>query len=87
MEAFDLLTSILEERKEEVVGVISKHQDDKLQHVQSLIQRHGEHLEVAVGLVESAIQAMEEQHMSQFIQAGGAALCNCTVKTLEVEEE
>ncbi|XP_008311755.1 tripartite motif-containing protein 54 [Cynoglossus semilaevis] len=74
VEAFDLLTSILEERKEEVVGVISKHQDDKLQHVQSLIQRHGEHLEVAVGLVESAIQAMEEQHMSQFIQSANVIL-------------
>uniref|UniRef100_A0A3Q1GNI4 Tripartite motif-containing protein 54 n=1 Tax=Acanthochromis polyacanthus TaxID=80966 RepID=A0A3Q1GNI4_9TELE len=67
---FDNLVSILEERKQELVGVITKEQDDKLKHMRSLIRRHGDHLEGAVTLVESAIQSMEEPHMSLFLQVG-----------------
>ncbi|XP_071323495.1 tripartite motif-containing protein 54 [Trachinotus anak] len=65
---FDGLVAILEERKQELVGLISKQQDDKLKHVRSLIRRHSDHLEAAVTLVESAIQSMEEPHMPLFIQ-------------------
>lgn len=62
--------AILEERKQELVGEIAKEQDDKLKHVRSLIRQHGDHLEAAVTLVESAIQFMEEPHMPLFIQVG-----------------
>ncbi|XP_040921076.1 tripartite motif-containing protein 54 [Toxotes jaculatrix] len=65
---FDGLVAILEERKQELVGQISKQQDDKLKHVRSLIRQHSDDLEAAVTLVESAIQSMEEPHMPLFIQ-------------------
>lgn len=62
--------AILEERKQELVGLITKEQDEKLKHVQSLIRQHSDHLEVGVTLVESGIQSMEEPHMPLFIQVG-----------------
>ncbi|XP_070781753.1 tripartite motif-containing protein 54 [Enoplosus armatus] len=65
---FDSLVAILEERKQELVGLITKHQDDKLKRVRALIRRHSDDLEAAVTLVESAIQSMEEPHMALFIQ-------------------
>lgn len=64
--------AILEARKQELVGLITKEQDDKLKHVRSLIRQHSDHLEAAVTLVESAIQSMEEPHMSLFIQVSKA---------------
>ncbi|XP_072218808.1 tripartite motif-containing protein 54 [Leuresthes tenuis] len=67
---FDRLVAILEDRKQELVGLITKQQDDKLKHVRSLIRRHSDHLETAITLVESTIQSMEEPHMSLFIQNG-----------------
>lgn len=60
----------MEERKRELVGLITKQQDEKLKRVRALIRRHGDDLEAAVTLVESAIQTMEEQHMPLFIQVG-----------------
>lgn len=65
---FDGLVSILEERKQKLVGLIAKQQDEKLKRVRSLIRRHGDDLEVAVTLVETAIRSMEEPHMALFIQ-------------------
>eukprot|EP00066_Takifugu_rubripes_P006564 XP_003971456.2 PREDICTED: tripartite motif-containing protein 54 [Takifugu rubripes] len=65
---FDRLVATLEERKLELVGLISKEQDHKLKRARSLIQRYGDELEAAVALVESAIRSMEEPHMSAFIQ-------------------
>uniref|UniRef100_A0A3P9AAM5 Tripartite motif-containing protein 54 n=1 Tax=Esox lucius TaxID=8010 RepID=A0A3P9AAM5_ESOLU len=60
---FDGLFAILEERKNQLVGMISHEQDDKLSYVRSLMRRHGDHLEGAVKLVETAIQSMEEPQM------------------------
>ncbi|KAF1376916.1 hypothetical protein PFLUV_G00216460 [Perca fluviatilis] len=71
---FDSLLAILEERKQELVGLITKQQDDKLKRVQSLIRQHSDHLEAAVTLVESAIQSMEEPHMPVFIQSAKVIL-------------
>uniref|UniRef100_A0A4W6DES4 Tripartite motif containing 54 n=1 Tax=Lates calcarifer TaxID=8187 RepID=A0A4W6DES4_LATCA len=73
---FDCLVAILEERKQELVGLISRQQDDKLKHVRSLIRRHSDQLEAAVTLVESAIQSMEEPHMPLFIQSAKLILEN-----------
>lgn len=67
---FDRLVATLDERKQELVGLISKEQDHKLKRTRSLIQRYGDELEVVGALVESAIQSMEEPHMSAFIQVG-----------------
>lgn len=61
----------MEERKRELVGLIAKQQDDKLKRVRGLIRRHGDELEAAATLVETAIRCMEEPHMSLFIEVGG----------------
>ncbi|KAA8582874.1 hypothetical protein FQN60_015420 [Etheostoma spectabile] len=74
---FDSLLAILDERKQELVGVIAKEQDDKLKRVQGLIRQHGDHLEAAVTLVESALQSMEEPHMAVFIQNAKVLLEKC----------
>nr|XP_046228806.1 tripartite motif-containing protein 54 [Scatophagus argus] len=71
---FDSLVAILEERKQELVGFITKQQDEKLKRVRALIRRHSDDLEAAVMLVESAIQSMEEPHMSLFIQSANVIL-------------
>lgn len=68
---FAALVAILEERKQELVGLITEEQDHKLKRVRSLIRRHGDDLEAAVTLVETAIRTLEEPHMSVFVQVGG----------------
>nr|XP_020473874.1 tripartite motif-containing protein 54 [Monopterus albus] len=71
---FDSLVAILDERRQELVGLITNEQDEKLKHVRSLIRQHGDHLEAAAALVESAIQSMEEPHMPLFIQSARVIL-------------
>ncbi|CAB1458094.1 unnamed protein product [Pleuronectes platessa] len=71
---FSGLVSVLEERKQELVGHISREQDGKLKHLRGLIRRHSDHQEAAVTLVESGIQAMEEPHMAVFIQSATVLL-------------
>ncbi|KAL4649197.1 tripartite motif-containing protein 54 [Arapaima gigas] len=65
---FDALYAALEERKRELVLRISWEQDQKLSHIHTLIRHHGDHLEVAVKLVEEAIGSMEEPQMAIFLQ-------------------
>ncbi|XP_063770991.1 tripartite motif-containing protein 54 [Pseudophryne corroboree] len=65
---FDSLYNILEERKKELLQIITKQQEDKLQYVRGLIRKHGDHLEVTSKLVESAIQSMDEPQMAAFLQ-------------------
>lgn len=60
----------LEERKQELVGLIGREQDHKLKRARALVRRLSGELEAAVALVESAIRAVEEPHMSAFIQVG-----------------
>lgn len=60
----------MDERKQELVGLITRQQDEKLKRVRALIRQHGDHLEAAVTLVESAIQSIEEPHMPLFIEVG-----------------
>ncbi|XP_030627589.1 tripartite motif-containing protein 54 [Chanos chanos] len=68
-EKFEVLSTILDERKRELVEHISCEQDQKLRHVRSLIRHHGDHLELSVKLVETAIQSMEEPQMAVFLQS------------------
>uniref|UniRef100_A0A671U9X3 Tripartite motif-containing protein 54 n=1 Tax=Sparus aurata TaxID=8175 RepID=A0A671U9X3_SPAAU len=70
---FDGLVAILEERKQELVGLITRQQDDKLRHLRSLIRRQNDDLEAAVTLVESAIQSMEEPQMPLMAAAARAS--------------
>lgn len=65
---FDQLYVILEDRKRELTETVGREQDQKLGHVRSLIRRHGDHLEMSVKLLETAIQSMEEPQMTVFLQ-------------------
>ncbi|XP_016150133.1 tripartite motif-containing protein 54 [Sinocyclocheilus grahami] len=66
---FDELYAILEDRKRELIETVGREQDQKLGHVRSLIRRHGDHLEMSVKLVETAIQTMAEPQMAVFLQS------------------
>ncbi|XP_073672787.1 tripartite motif-containing protein 54 [Garra rufa] len=66
---FDELYAILEERKRDLIETVGREQDQKLGHVRSLIRQHGDHLEMSVKLVETAIQSMEEPQMAVFLQS------------------
>ncbi|CAJ0934485.1 unnamed protein product, partial [Ranitomeya imitator] len=65
---FDSLYNILEERKKELLQMITREQEEKLQYVRGLIRQHGDNLEVTSKLVETSIQSMEEPQMAQFLQ-------------------
>ncbi|XP_008490420.1 tripartite motif-containing protein 55 isoform X1 [Calypte anna] len=67
-EKFDYLYSVLEERKNEMTQIITRTQEEKLEHVRSLMKKYGDHLEAVSKLVESGIQFMEEPEMAVFLQ-------------------
>ncbi|XP_067409781.1 tripartite motif-containing protein 55 isoform X2 [Emydura macquarii macquarii] len=67
-EKFDYLYAILEERKNEMTQVITRNQEEKLEHVRSLMKKYADHLETVSKLVESGIQFMEEPEMAVFLQ-------------------
>ncbi|XP_063779895.1 tripartite motif-containing protein 55 isoform X2 [Pseudophryne corroboree] len=67
-EKFDYLYAILEERKGELTQVITRDQEERLEHVKSLVKKYGEHMEMVAKLVESGIQFMEEPEMALFLQ-------------------
>lgn len=67
-EKFDYLYGILEERKNEMTQVITRTQEEKLDHVRSLIKKYSDHLENVSKLVESGIQFMDEPEMAVFLQ-------------------
>nr|XP_021148664.1 tripartite motif-containing protein 55 isoform X2 [Columba livia] len=67
-EKFDYLYSVLEERKNEMTQIITRTQEEKLEHVRSLMKKYADHLESVSKLVESGIQFMEEPEMAVFLQ-------------------
>ncbi|KAF5926292.1 hypothetical protein HPG69_011423 [Diceros bicornis minor] len=67
-EKFDYLYGILEERKNEMSQVITRTQEEKLEHVRALIKKYSDHLENVSKLVESGIQFMDEPEMAVFLQ-------------------
>ncbi|KAG8513876.1 Tripartite motif-containing protein 55 [Galemys pyrenaicus] len=67
-EKFDYLYGILEERKNEMTQVITRTQEEKLDHVRALIKKYSDHLENVSKLVESGIQFMDEPEMAVFLQ-------------------
>ncbi|XP_078069083.1 tripartite motif-containing protein 54 isoform X2 [Mustelus asterias] len=68
-EKFDALYAILEERKKEMLQCITREQEEKVQYVRSLMRQHGDHLEGASKLVETALQFTEEPQMAVFLQS------------------
>ncbi|XP_061456294.1 tripartite motif-containing protein 55 isoform X2 [Rhineura floridana] len=77
-EKFDYLYSILEERKSEMTQMITRRQEEKLEHVRSLMKKYADHLETVSKLVESGIQFMEEPEMAVFLQNAKALLQKIT---------
>ncbi|XP_056679965.1 tripartite motif-containing protein 55 isoform X2 [Monodelphis domestica] len=67
-EKFDYLYGILEERKNEMTQIITRSQEEKLEHVRALIKKYADHLETVSKLVESGIQFMDEPEMAVFLQ-------------------
>ncbi|KAK7878721.1 hypothetical protein WMY93_030960 [Mugilogobius chulae] len=67
-QSVDGLVHILEQRKQELISVITEEQDERLRHVRALICAHSQHLEAGVTLVENAIANMDQPHMATFIQ-------------------
>ncbi|XP_015264599.1 PREDICTED: tripartite motif-containing protein 55 isoform X2 [Gekko japonicus] len=76
-EKFDYLYAILEERKSEMTQIITRSQEEKLEHVRSLIKKYADHLEAVSKLVESGIQFMEEPEMAVFLQANSGNIHSC----------
>ncbi|KAF0885758.1 TRI55 protein, partial [Crocuta crocuta] len=74
-EKFDYLYGILEERKNEMTQVITRTQEEKLEHVRALIKKYSDHLENVSKLVESGIQFMDEPEMAVFLQVLATCLC------------
>ncbi|KAG6933085.1 tripartite motif containing 55 [Chelydra serpentina] len=77
-EKFDYLYAILEERKNEMTQIITRNQEEKLEHVRSLMKKYADHLETVSKLVESGIQFMEEPEMAVFLQNVKALLQKIT---------
>ncbi|XP_069080093.1 E3 ubiquitin-protein ligase TRIM63 [Pleurodeles waltl] len=67
-EMLDVLYSILEDKKSELLQRITKEQEDKLDFIRTLLERYREQLETSTKLVESAIQSMDETGVAAFLQ-------------------
>ncbi|XP_077408574.1 tripartite motif-containing protein 54 isoform X5 [Vanacampus margaritifer] len=66
---FEAMTAILDERKQELVGLITREQDEELQRIRQLIGEHGQRLEDRRQLVETAVHAADHTHAAVFVQA------------------
>ncbi|XP_042741191.1 E3 ubiquitin-protein ligase TRIM63 isoform X1 [Lagopus leucura] len=64
---FDAFAALLEEKKMELLGRITREQEDKTGFVQGLIHKYKEQLEKSSRLVETAVQAMEETDGAAFL--------------------
>ncbi|XP_074843226.1 tripartite motif-containing protein 55 isoform X1 [Carettochelys insculpta] len=86
-EKFDYLYAILEERKNEMTQIITRNQEEKLEHVRSLMKKYADHLETVSKLVESGIQFMEEPEMAVFLQNAKTLLQKITEASKEFQME
>ncbi|XP_077366606.1 tripartite motif-containing protein 54 isoform X2 [Festucalex cinctus] len=65
---FAALTAILDERKQELVGLITREQDGELQRIRQLVGERGQRLEDGRQLVETAVHAADHAHAALFVQ-------------------
>ncbi|XP_037100352.1 tripartite motif-containing protein 54 [Syngnathus acus] len=65
---FETLTAILDERKQELVRLITREQDEELQRIRQLISEHRQRLEDRRELVETAVHAADHTHAAVFVQ-------------------
>ncbi|XP_076848754.1 E3 ubiquitin-protein ligase TRIM63a [Brachyhypopomus gauderio] len=66
-EKFDLLYAILEERKAQLLDIISQEQDEKMALVQSLVLQYSEQLQASTTLMEKASQSMGNSSVADFL--------------------
>ncbi|XP_032875703.1 tripartite motif-containing protein 55 isoform X2 [Amblyraja radiata] len=67
-EKFDGLYTMLEDRKKDMLQIITVEQEEKTQHVRSLIRKYGEHLEEVSKVIGTGLQCMEEPEIAVFLQ-------------------
>ncbi|XP_015239859.1 PREDICTED: tripartite motif-containing protein 55 [Cyprinodon variegatus] len=67
-EKFDQLYSMLEEKKREMSQKVTAEQEEKVNYIQSLTKKYGDHLEESCKIVERGFQTMEETEMALFLQ-------------------
>ncbi|KAM4718032.1 tripartite motif-containing protein 55b isoform 3-T3 [Anableps anableps] len=67
-EKFDQLYCMLEEKKRQMSQKVTAEQDEKVNYIQSLTRKYGDHLEESCKIVERGIQTMEETEMALFLQ-------------------
>ncbi|XP_020391080.1 tripartite motif-containing protein 55-like [Rhincodon typus] len=65
---FDGLYALLEEKKKEMMQHITMEQEEKTQHIRSLIRKYAEHLEEVSKVIQSGLQCMEEPEIAVFLQ-------------------
>ncbi|KAF5903434.1 tripartite motif-containing protein 54-like isoform X3 [Clarias magur] len=67
-EKFDRMSGILEERRKVMLQQITYEEDEKASLAQSLVHTYSEHVGTNSQLVQTALNAMEEQEMAAFLQ-------------------
>ncbi|KAG7524872.1 tripartite motif-containing protein 55 isoform X1 [Solea senegalensis] len=67
-EKFDQLYSILEEKKREMSQKVTAEQEEKVNYIQGLTRKYGDHLDESCKIVELGIQTMEEPEVALFLQ-------------------
>ncbi|KAM6900171.1 tripartite motif-containing protein 55b [Xenentodon cancila] len=67
-EKFDQLYTVLEEKKRAMSQKVTAEQEEKVNYIQNLTRKYGDHLEESCNIVEMGIQIMEEPEMALFLQ-------------------
>ncbi|TRZ02330.1 hypothetical protein DNTS_009723 [Danionella cerebrum] len=67
-EKFDHLYTLLEERKREMTLKVNAEQEEKLNYIQGLTTKYGDHLKSMTNIMETGIQTLEEPEMALFVQ-------------------
>ncbi|XP_077480556.1 tripartite motif-containing protein 55b [Stigmatopora argus] len=67
-EKFDLLYTILEDKKRDMSVKVTSEQEEKVGYIRGLTQKYGDHLEESCKMVAKGLEIMEEQEMAVFLQ-------------------
>ncbi|KAM4543470.1 tripartite motif-containing protein 55b [Fundulus diaphanus] len=67
-EKFDQLYSMLEGKKREMSQKVTAEQEEKVNYIQGLTRKYGDHLEESCKIVERGIQTLDETEMALFLQ-------------------
>ncbi|XP_077365048.1 tripartite motif-containing protein 55b isoform X3 [Festucalex cinctus] len=67
-EKFDLLYTILEDKKRDMSLKVTAEQEEKVSYIRGLTRKYGDHLEESCKIVEKGLEIMEEQEMAVFLQ-------------------